>query len=42
MRAGRMVPALPAGFRGEQGTGHGAEGEEGMSTPMAGGERNGS
>jgi hypothetical protein len=42
MRAGRMAPALPAGFRGEQGTGHGAEGEEGMSTPMAGGERNGS
>jgi hypothetical protein len=42
MRAGRMAPALPAGFQGEQGTSHGAEGEEGMSTPMAGGERNGS
>jgi hypothetical protein len=42
MHAGRMAPALPAGFRGEQGTDHGAEGEEGMSTPMAGGERTGS
>jgi hypothetical protein len=39
---GSSMRALPAGFRGEQRTDHGAEGEEGMSTPMAGGERNGS
>jgi hypothetical protein len=39
---GSSMRALPAGFRGEQRTDHGEEGEEGMSTPMAGGERNGS
>jgi hypothetical protein len=39
---GSSMRALPAGFRGEQRTDHGAEGEEGMSTPMASGERNGS
>jgi hypothetical protein len=26
---GEGAPALPAGFRGEQGTGHGVEGEKG-------------